>query len=97
MKNRQNIADTENLIDSIPKILFWAWSSLFLGLIATFAMTIFLGQTAGLQTSIMPTLLGHQPANTRVRGGGKMRRPSMTRPDLVIQGRKILRAAAEND
>lgn len=97
MQNRSNITGTENLIDSIPKILFWAWSSLFLGLVATFAMTIFVGQATGLQVRIMPTLLGTQSVNTRVRGGGKIRRPSDTRPELVIQGRKILRAAAENE
>lgn len=97
MQNRSNIAGTENLIDSIPKILFWAWSSLFLGLLATFAMTLFIGQATGLKTHIVPSLLGTERTNTRIRGGTTHRRPSATRHDLVLQGRKILRAAAEND
>ncbi len=97
MRNPQSIPNTENLIDSIPMILFWAWSSLFLGLLGTFAMTLFIGHAAGLKTDIVPSLLGTQRANTRIRGGTTNRRPSDTRPELMIQGRKILRAAAQND
>lgn len=97
MQNRPNIAGSENLIDSIPKILFWAWSSLFLGLLATFAMTLFIGHAAGLKTHFIPSLLGTQRTNTRIRGGVTHRKPSDTRQDLVLQGRKILRSAAQND
>jgi len=97
MPNRQNMTDTENLLNAIPKILLWTWGSLFLGMVATFVMTIFLGQATGLQIRVIPTLVGTHSANTRVRGGGRIRRPSDTRPELVTQGRKILRTAVEND